>query len=282
MILLADSGSTKTEWVVLEDFKISKRCFSMGINPYFNDTKGVIDIFENEVLAMMGKEVPTEIYFYGSGCSTPTKKATIENALRYFYPDSKIEIEHDLIASARALFHHRKGIACILGTGSNSCLYDGTSILENVTSLGYFFGDEGSGGYIGKLLLLKYLRKELSNETLQLFDRQYQLSVENILDAIYNKPKPNRFLASFSPFVLQNMHNPEIEAIARQNFNDFFNTQVCKYTDFQHQEVSFIGSVAHHYSTIIREVASEFEIKVGTILQSPTEGLIKYHCDKKF
>lgn len=278
MILLADSGSTKTEWVILKDFQIAKNCISMGINPYFNDTKGIIDIFENEVLSMLGKETPSEIYFYGSGCSTPTKKATIENALRYFYPDIKIEIEHDLTASARALFHNKKGIACILGTGSNSCLYDGKSILENVTSLGYFFGDEGSGGYIGKLLLLKYLRNELSPRTRQLFNEQYGFTVENILDAIYNKPKPNRFLASFSPFVLQNIHLPEMRAIVVQNFRDFFESQICKYTDYQTHQVSFIGSVAHHYAPIIREIAEEYSINIGDILKSPTDGLIKYHC----
>jgi len=281
MILLADSGSTKTEWVSIENHKQKNHCFSSGINPYFIDKKGIIEIISNELLPHIGNDIPEKIFFYGSGCSTSTKKATIENALKYYFPNAEITIEHDLLAAARSLCQDKKGIACILGTGSNSCLYDGKDIIENVTSLGYFFGDEGSGGYLGKLLLNRYLRNELSTEITELFNIKYNLSVENILDSIYNKPKPNRFLASFSPFVLKHLDNIEIRELVKQNFVNFFNSQVCKYSDYQKYNVSFIGSIAYHFSDILKEIASQYNIKISAILQSPMSGLIDYHTNNK-
>lgn len=276
MILIADSGSTKTEWLLLDKNLVVKQCFSMGINPYFIDTKGIIEIVEQEVSPFIGG-IPTEIFFYGSGCSTPTKKSIVENALRYFFPNSIITIEHDLLASARALCIDKPGIACILGTGSNSCLYNGVNIMENVPSLGYLFADDGSGGHIGKNFLTKYLFGEFSKETEELFKLQYNYSLENILDAVYNKPKPNRFLASFSPFVQEHLHIPEVKEVAVNSFKSFFERQVTRYTDFQSYQVSFIGSVSFYYSEVLKEVASEYGVDIGVILKSPMEGLVKYH-----
>jgi N-acetylglucosamine kinase-like BadF-type ATPase len=280
MILIADSGSTKTEWVIIHNSKTIKQCFSMGINPYFIDTKGIIDIIETEVIQNLGDITPNKIFFYGSGCSTPTKKSTVENALKYFFPNASIQIEHDLLASARAVCGNKEGIACILGTGSNSCLYDGSNIIENVPSLGYLFADEGSGGYLGKLLLTNYLLGNLSLETTELFNLKYNYSLENILDAAYNKPKPNRFLASFSPFIHEHLHIPEVKEIAMQNFRDFFTKQVCKYSNYQKMNVSFIGSVAFYYAPLIHEIAKEYDLNISTIIKSPMEGLIKYHCSR--
>ncbi len=278
MILIADSGSTKTEWLLLDKDVVVKQCFSMGINPYFIDTKGIIEIIENEVMPAFGGLVPAEIHFYGSGCSTPTKKLTVETALRYFYPNATIAINHDLLGSARALCLNEEGIACILGTGSNSCLYNGSEIVENVPSLGYFFADDGSGANLGKRFLTKYLLEELSSETEALFKSQHNYSLENVLDAVYNKPKPNRFLASFSPFINQNLHIPEVKEIAQSSFRAFFQNQVCRYTDYQQKKVSFIGSVSFHYADVIKQVAAEFGVQVGKIYKSPMDGLVKYHC----
>lgn len=277
MILIADSGSTKTEWILLNNGKIEMQCFTMGINPYFIDTNGVIEIIQNELIPSIGALQPTEIYFYGSGCSTTTKQSIVENALRNFFPNSMVSITHDLLASARALCMDQEGIACILGTGSNSCLYNGKEIIENVPSLGYFFADEGSGGHLGKILLTRYLRGDLSANTQELFKNQYNYSLENVLDAVYNQPKPNRYLASFAPFVHQNLHIPEIREIAKYSFRDFFQNQVCKYTNYQSVNVSFIGSVSYYFADLLKEVASEFDVNVGVIYKSPMEGLLKYH-----
>ncbi len=277
MILIADSGSTKTEWLLLDNGNMIKQCFSMGINPYFIDTKGVIEIIEAEVIPLFAGFLPDEIHFYGAGCSTPTKKSTVETALRYFYPNASIAINHDLLGSARALCLQEEGIACILGTGSNSCLYNGSEIVENVPSLGYFFADDGSGGNLGKIFLTKYLLGDLSHETQDIFQKQHNYTLENILDAVYNKPKPNRFLASFSPFIHQHLHIPEVKEIAQSSFRAFFQNQVCKYTNYREKKVSFIGSVSFYFSDILKEVASEFDVNVGVILKSPMEGLVKYH-----
>ncbi len=278
MILIADSGSTKTEWLLLENGKVIEQCFSMGINPYFIDTKGIIGILETEVIPLFAGRIPAEIHFYGAGCSTPTKKLTVETALRYFFHDAAVVINHDLLGSARALCLNEEGIACILGTGSNSCLYNGIEIVENVPSLGYFFADDGSGANLGKRFLTKYLLEELSPETKDLFQKQHNYTLENVLDAVYNKPKPNRFLASFSPFINQNLHIPEIREIALSSFRAFFQNQVCRYTDYRQKKVSFIGSVSFHYADVIKEVAEEYGVQVGEIYKSPMDGLVKYHC----
>lgn len=277
MILIADSGSTKTEWLLLDKNVVIEQCFSMGINPYFVDSNGIIEIIKNEVIPSFIGRLPSEIYFYGSGCSTPTKKSTIATALSHFFPNAYLEINHDLLGTARALCLREEGIACILGTGSNSCLYNGREIVENVPSLGYFFADDGSGANLGKIFLTKYLLQELSPETEKLFKKQHHYSLENVLDAVYNLPKPNRFLASFSPFIHQNLHLPEIEEIAKSSFRAFFKNQVCKYSDYQHKKVFFIGSVSYHYADLIREVATEYGVKVSAISKSPMEGLVRYH-----
>jgi len=200
------------------------------------------------------------------------------NALEDFFRNAvELTVEHDLMAAARALLGREKGIASILGTGSNSCLYDGSDIVENVPSLGFFLADEGSGAYMGKLLIRDYFFGNLPEEIKKAFDEKYQATLEKVLNEVYNKPKPNRYMASFTLFLSEHIENPYIKGIVKKAFTDFFQVQVTKYTNYKTIPFSALGSIAYYFQDILKEVAGEYGIKVSRILQSPMEGLIEYH-----
>jgi glucosamine kinase len=277
MILIADAGATKIQWVAINDGKASEPIETPGFNPYFMDPKVLKDAVEKDLVPFVDQRYINDVYYYGAGCSTQAKCGIVEDVLRDIFDRADFEIEHDLLGAARSLFNRKEGIACILGTGSNSCLFDGKNILENVTSLGYLFGDEGSGAYIGKLLLTSYLRKKMPENIRQDFDKRYGYSVENILDSVYAKPHPNRFLASFALFAGDRSNDPFIRDIVRQNFRDFFRDQVTQYTDYQSKELAVVGSVGFHFQDIFKEIAQENGMKVGKIIKSPIEGLVEYH-----
>jgi N-acetylglucosamine kinase-like BadF-type ATPase len=232
---------------------------------------------EKELVPFIKQGYITHVFYYGAGCSTPAKCGLVEDVLREVFDRADFEIHHDLLGAARALFNRQEGIACILGTGSNSCLFDGKNILENVTSLGYLFGDEGSGAYLGKLFLTEYLRNRLPEDIRQAFDKQYGFTLENILDSVYNKPHPNRFLASFSIFLGNHRNDPFVINLIRQNFRDFFRDQVTHYTGYREKQIGVVGSVGYHFRDIFGEIAAEYGLKVGKVIQSPIEGLTDYH-----
>lgn len=277
MILIADAGASKIQWVVINDGKASEPIETAGFNPYFMDPKVLEDAVEKDLVPFLDPRYISDVYYYGAGCSTQAKCGIVEDVLRDIFDRADFEIHHDLLGAARSLFNRKEGIACILGTGSNSCLFDGKNILENVTSLGYLFGDEGSGAYIGKLLLTSYLRKKMPDNIRQDFDKRYGYSVENILDSVYARPHPNRFLASFSLFAGDRSNDPFIRDIVRQNFRDFFRDQVTQYSDYKSKELAVVGSVGFHFKDIFKEVADENGMSVGKIIKSPIEGLADYH-----
>ena len=218
-----------------------------------------------------------EIHFYGAGCSTESNNCLISDAIGVFFRNSRIFIYHDIIGAARALFGDGQGIACILGTGCNSCFYDGTSTYPKIDSLGYLFGDEGAGSYIGKLFLGAYLKKELPADLRDAFDKYYGFTLEDILNALYNKPAPNRFLASFSLFLGPNREHAFVQQLLLRSFQDFFDAHVKKYEDYHTIPVGFIGSIASCYREILTRVADKEGIKIARILSSPAEGLVEYH-----
>ena len=277
MILIADAGATKIQWVSLQDGLVSDPVETTGFNPYVMDPDILKNTVEKDLLPYINHEFVRQVYYYGAGCSTITKCGIVEDVLKPIFPQSDLEIMHDLLGAARALFGQREGIACILGTGSNSCLYDGSKIVENITSLGYFFGDEGSGAYLGKLMLTVFLRGEMPEHIRKAFDEEYGYSVENILDAVYKKPHPNRFLSSFSSFIAGLVEDPFMKELVRKNFEDFFTQQVTRYTHYQKKPLGVVGSVGLYYSDIFKEVASAHKLQVVKIIQSPLEGLIEYH-----
>ena len=277
MILIADAGATKIQWVVISEGKVVQQAETAGFNPYTMEPRILLDAAEKDLVPFINPGYIKEVFYYGAGCSTQFKCNIVEDVLKEVFEKADFEIYHDLLGAARALFGRSEGIACILGTGSNSCLYDGKNIKENVTSLGYFFGDEGSGAYLGKLFLTEYLRGRMPENIKQAFDKRFGYSVENILDSVYNKPHPNRFLSSFSEYIGGFKDDPFIIGLVKRNFQDFFREQVTKYTGYLEKPIGVIGSVGYHFREIFLETAEEHKLTVNKIIQSPIEGLIEYH-----
>ena len=277
-ILIADSGSTKTDWCVAEDGKILRRIKAGGINPVFlSDKELELEIKE---LARQVEDIrPEAIHFYGAGC-IPTQTERVIRALRQAFPAAdEVEIASDMLGAARALCGRRAGIACILGTGSNSCSYDGENIVANVSPLGFILGDEGSGAVLGKLLVGSLLKNQLTSGLKEAFLEQYALTPADIIERVYRRPLPNRFLASLSPFLAAHLEDAGVHQLVLDAFRDFLRRNVMQY-DWQAHDVHCCGSIAFHYKKILAEAAVSLGIRIGQIIQSPMEGLVRYHSER--
>ncbi len=277
MKLIADSGSTKTTWILLDGDTIKNTITTSGLNPYFHNSESVEAVIRADLAPFLVEYHIKEIHFYGAGCSTEYNNNMLADAIRVFFRNSKIFIYHDILGAARALFGDGRGIACILGTGCNACFYDGSGTHSKVDSLGYLFGDEGAGSYLGKSLLAAYLKKQLPGDLREAFNETYHYTLEDILNALYNLPSPNRFLASFSEFIFPRKDHPFFYQLIRNSFLAFFEAQIRHYKDYKTLPVSFIGSIAFYYQDILREVSAEEGIVIGKILKDPAEGLVEYH-----
>lgn len=277
MKLIADSGSTKTTWVLIENGATKATVNSAGMNPYFHTSESLDAILNAELLPYIVPDHVREIHFYGAGCSTEKNDNLIREALQQYFHKADIHIYHDIMGAARALFGDQPGISCILGTGCNCCYYDGKEIFSQVDSLGYLFGDEGAGSYLGKTFMAAYLKKQLPADLRDAFDEKYHYTLEDILNSLYNRPYPNRFLASFSEFLVPRQDHPFLHQLIRDSFLAFFNAQVKHYNNNQVLPVSFVGSIAFYYETILRKAAQDEGIKVQRILKAPIEGLVEYH-----
>ena len=278
MYLIADGGATKTDWALVEEKKLVSRVFTLGINPFHASEEKISQILTTELIPQLpGDKKGFDIYFYGAGC-TPEKCVVMKDLLQQAFPDSKkIEVLSDLWGAARALCGHRPGIACILGTGSNSCYYDGKDITENTPPLGYILGDEGSGAVLGKLFVADVLKGRLSARLTQQFFEETHMTKADFLDNIYKKPMPSRFLASMVPFITKHKEEePALRKLAVQNFKSFFSRCIAPYN---HPElpVNFIGGLAFSYGEELKEAASAEGFTIGTILKGPMDGLLKYH-----
>lgn len=282
MILLAESGSTKTDWRLLNGATVETIVQTDGINPYFRNTYQIIDLLKEQLAPNLVANTVTEIYYYGTGITDDSKRKVVAEALQEVFKNvAKLEIESDVIAAARGLFGKSAGIACILGTGSNSCFFDGKKIAFQVPPLGFWLGDEGSGGYLGKQLVLSYLHKEMGVQVRQLFEVKYGVFDRiPVVENAYQKPNPNRYFASFSPFLLENVTQPEIAELIQHSFRLFFEKYLLKYPDIQKTPVGFVGSIAHYYRSFLEAEAAIHGIKIKQILQSPMEGLIVFHAAK--
>ncbi len=275
-VLIADSGSTKTTWCLLSS-EGTQHAQTSGINPYLQSQDYITQTIEKELPSFFLAAAPQTIYFYGAGCSTSTKQHTVHTALQTLFTTSKIAVSHDLLAAARAACGKEKGIAAILGTGANSCYFDGKNIVENVASLGFILGDEGSGAYMGKRLMQLYLYNELDIHLRQALEKQYAISPEMILDSVYSKANPNRFLASFFEFIYANKLHPQMAALIIAALTDFITQHITKYSEHRNVPLNAVGSVAFLLKEELAHVAALYGILVGTIIKSPMEGLITYH-----
>ena len=279
MILIADSGSTKTDWCVVEKGELVQQIFTKGTNPFFQSEEEI----SNEIATALLPELKTNefdaVYFYGAGCGFPDKIAVVHRALtKHLNVAGNVEVATDMLAAARGLCGREAGIACIMGTGSNSCYYDGESIVANVSPLGFILGDEGSGACLGKLMVGDLLKNQMTPELKEKFLAQFNLTPADIIDRVYRKPFPNRFLASLSPFLAQNISEPCVHDLVLNSFKAFFKRNIMQYENYQNLKVNLIGSVAYYYKEVLAEAAEAMGIQLGTIIQSPMEGLIKYHA----
>lgn len=277
MILLADGGSTKVDWRLVEGTKEIKQISTKGANPFFRSREDISEEIKKVINPVLNGHTIDSVHFFGAGCASPEKNKIVRDAIADNIKTSHIEVNSDLVAAAKGLCGTKKGIACILGTGSNSCFYDGEEIVENVSPLGYVLGDEGSGAVLGRLFLSACLKNQLTKGLKEKFLREFNLTPAAILDMVYRQPLANRFLASLSPFLVENIHDKTVYDLVYNAFKDFFVKNVMQY-DYKNNDVHFTGSVAYYYKDLVRKVGADLHIKVGIISQSPMEGLIKYYA----
>lgn len=274
--LIADSGATKAEWSLVGKGKV-KTVFTQGISPYFLNADQIRDLLLKELKPVLKNVSVDEIFYYGTGCANPANAKLVKKALRQVFPEAVIDVNHDLLAAARALCGHGKGIACILGTGSNSCYYNGKRIVKNSPGLGYVLGDEGSGAYLGKKVIQYYLYGTFDDELRGRFDLTYTTNASEILENVYKKPLPNRYLAGFAGFLVENRGHYMIENIIEDGLNDFFFNHLCKYREIWTLPVNFVGSVAFGFQDVLKQLCSSYEFELGKVLKQPMSGLIEYH-----
>ncbi len=274
--LIADSGSTKAEWCLI-DGKKKKHFLTQGLSPYFFSGEQIQAIIQNELKVKMKLVEPDEIFFYGTGCSSPDNAKLVKKAIQKNFTGAKISVDHDLMGAAKALCGSEKGIACILGTGSNSCYYNGKKIVKNSPGLGYVLGDEGSGAYLGKKVVQYFLYNTFDADLMDRFVAKFNTNSYEILQAVYKKPLPNRYLASFAIFLAENRGHYMVENIIEDGFNDFFFNHVYKYRESWTLPVNFIGSVAFGFKDVLKEMCTSYELQLGKVLQKPMDGLVKFH-----
>lgn len=276
MILIADSGSTKTYWSLIKADGSCSHYYTQGINPFFQTEYEIEGFLRMTLLPQLETDEIGEIYFYGAGCATDKQINLVSSAFSKVFSYEKIEVASDLLGAARALCGNDPGIACILGTGSNSCYYNGKTIEKQVSPLGFIIGDEGSGAALGKRLVADCLKNQLPEGVKERFLERFKLTQAQIVENIYSKPFPSRFLASLSLFLIENINEPALYQIVYEGFADFFKRNVFQY-DYKDKKVNVVGSIGYHYQNVLSKVAGDLSLQLGKIIQAPTDDLIKYH-----
>ena len=279
-ILIADSGVTKADWLLVESGDILHYYSGIGISPVFQSQQEIVNELKEHIIPEFDKWDIEAICFYGSGC-TAENTLYVRNALHLSFALENIEVYSDIMGVVHSLCGNKAGIACILGTGSNSCEWDGEAVIKQISPLGFILGDEGSGAYMGKKLLGDALKNRLSNGLTEKLLEEYELTPSIIIQKVYREPYPSRFLASLSPFIKQNISDESIRRIVIESFNEFFERNVKQY-NYHKYEVNFAGSIAWHFSDLLQETSIEKGIRCGKIIRSPIEGLVEYYnLDKR-
>lgn len=276
--LIADAGSTNIEWTLIgAGGDVIQSLVTEGVNALLSSKEDIERVFKKARGMLLSDFIVEEIHYYGAGCATHCICDKVMSSLLSVWKDASCVIKSDLLAAARSLLFDKKGIVCILGTGSNSCLYDGKDIVSQIPSLGYVLGDEGSGAALGKRLIGDIYKKQLPDHICQKFMDEYKLTLADLLDKIYREQFPNRFMASFVPFIYKNISDISIHAIVLSEFTSFLKRNVAMYVDARSLEICFTGSVAFYFENILREASSHFGYNVTDVTQNPMEGLIRYH-----
>ncbi|WP_462265112.1 N-acetylglucosamine kinase [Mucilaginibacter sp.] len=280
MIIIADGGSTKTNWCLVNEEGKKVYFNTEGYNPYFVSTAYIINSLKENLPSDLPLESITEVNYYGAGCSTADKVQLVIDAMEQVFTNSKVYVGHDLLAAARALLGTGKGFAAILGTGTNTCIYDGKNVAHNIDSGAYILGDEGSGCYIGKKLLTDYIRGYMPEAVRKTFWDTFHLTPDDVNEAVYVKPLANRFCASFSKFVYDNNVNLEYSRnLVKTSFEDFFRNLVTHYPNYKDYTFNCIGSVGYNFRNVLEEVVTENGMIMGNIIRSPIDNLVKYHLE---
>lgn len=274
MILIADSGSTKTNWSICASGISIENCITNGINPFFIDQQGIVNLLNNDFI--LSEKNIHSIRFYGSGC-IPEKSHVVIEALKTYFETDNISVYSDLLGASHSLCQKDKGIVCILGTGSNSGYYDGNKIIHNVSPLGYILGDEGSGAEMGKKLVADILKKQLPDFIIKNFLHKYKLTTVDIIDKVYRQPFPNRFLAGFTPFLSEHIQEPDIKKLVESCLDGFIERNVKQYTGVKNLPIHFTGSIAYYFRENLKNVMQKHQLNMGKIRQDPMPGLIQYY-----
>lgn len=278
MILIADSGSTKTTWKLVAGNGNILTVSTQGMNPFFRTTDEMAAELEEKLVPVAGNNID-HVWFYGAGVVNEEKGAVVSRAISRYFPLANIETYSDLLGACRALFGKSAGIACILGTGSNACFFDGEKIAAHVSPLGFILGDEGSGAVLGKHLLGDYFKEVMPADLRRIFTEKFQLTRDEALNRVYREPRPNQFLATFVPFLSENLQHDYCRQFVAQNFKSFVERNIQKLPGYEEFQIGFAGSVAWHFSEIMREILAEKGIENAKFLKDPIDGLVRFHTE---
>jgi glucosamine kinase len=276
MILIADSGSTKTDWRIVSPGGKISQLNTIGFNPYQYTPENLLETIRKELIGSVPSSIK-EIHFYGAGCKSEASKSMLKDAFEILFPEANTQVQDDLTGAVRSLASNKKGFVAILGTGTNACIAENGDINIQLPSLGYILGDEGSGAFLGKELIRRYMLNRLPPELSLRMEKRFELNRDSIVENIYRKPFPNRYLAGFAKWIFQNKEDAVLSEIILQSFRSFFELYICPHPE--HKSIPFhaTGSVAYYFSAYLKTVAQEYGITVGTITESPIAGLTLYH-----
>lgn len=275
-VIIADSGSTKTEWILIDSSGNRSLFKTSGLNPYFLSESEITERITDQLKQQIIDIEVDEVHFYGAGCGSEVNKKVVANAISACFQKAAVFVESDLLGAARACFGNTEGVVCILGTGSNSCLYDGHKITKSIPSLGFIMGDEGSGGYFGKKILNSYFYRTMPEELRQALEKSHDMNLENVLNHVYKQPQANRYVASFTKLLFDFKDHPYCRTMLREGFEDFVSNQLNYFGDLSGKKISFVGSIATHRE-ILEEVLNEHSLLLDTVIQKPINNLVEYH-----
>ena len=278
--LIADSGATKTDWCLVANGR-KKTYFTKGISPYFLNTDQIAGLINAELLPQLKNVIISDLFYYGTGCLDPNNAKSVKKALKTQFPTAVIEVGTDVLAAAKAACGRNKGIVANLGTGSFCCFFNGKKIMNQIPGIGYVLGDEGSGAYLGRKVIQYYLYQTFDEHLRERFDEKYKTNKSEILENVYKKPFPNRYIANYTLFLAENRGHYMVENILEDGINDFFFRHLTTYKEAAKYPIGFVGSVAFGFKDVLKQLCQSYDFELGQVLKTPMDGLVKYHVGEE-